>query len=86
MIAAPPPTSKIIKCTVSFMLAATCLTQAEPTVPDPATMKEIRARTIERTDYLFIESGGFGPRNQPGWKSPWLVLQRKQAIAMKEPS
>jgi hypothetical protein len=36
----------------------------------------IEPRTIEGKDYLFLESGGFSTRNQPGWKSPWLVLEK----------
>jgi hypothetical protein len=36
----------------------------------------IEPRTIEGKDYLFLESGGFSARNQTGWKSPWLVLEK----------
>jgi len=28
-------------------------------------------------DYLLIETGGFTAQPKPGWKSPWLVLQRQ---------
>jgi len=33
-------------------------------------------KTIEGTEYLFIESGGFGARNKPDWKSKLYVLKR----------
>lgn len=36
----------------------------------------ITPRTIEGTDYLFIESGGFSPKNPAGWTSPLMVLKR----------
>ena len=36
----------------------------------------ITPRTIEDADYLFIESGGFGPKNPAGWTSPLMVLKR----------
>ena len=32
--------------------------------------------TLEGTDYLFVEAGGFSTRNQPGWKSKLYVLKR----------
>lgn len=37
------------------------------------------AKTIDGTDYLFVEAGNFhGPTNIPiGWKSPWSVMKRK---------
>jgi hypothetical protein len=33
-------------------------------------------KTVGGTDYLFIEAGGFGPKNLLGWKTPWLVLKK----------
>ncbi|MFN5580249.1 MAG: hypothetical protein ACK49X_11635, partial [Akkermansiaceae bacterium] len=33
-------------------------------------------KTVGGTDYLFIEAGGFGPKNPLGWKTPWLVLKK----------
>lgn len=36
----------------------------------------MRVETIDGTEYLFIESGGFSERHKPGWKSSWLVLAR----------
>ena len=33
-------------------------------------------KTIAGADYLFIEVGGFGTRNKPGWKPHFLVLSR----------
>jgi len=37
---------------------------------------EITPESINGTDYLFIESGGFGPKNPAGWQSPLMVLKR----------
>jgi Family of unknown function (DUF6288) len=33
-------------------------------------------KDIGGSTYLFIEAGGFGGRNQPGWASPWFVMKR----------
>jgi hypothetical protein len=33
-------------------------------------------KDIGGTTYLFIEAGGFGGRNKPGWDSPWFVMKR----------
>jgi hypothetical protein len=33
-------------------------------------------KDIGGTTYLFIEGGGFGGRNKPGWTSPWFVMKR----------
>jgi hypothetical protein len=33
-------------------------------------------KDIGGTTYLFIESGGFGGRNKPGWTSAWFVMKR----------
>ena len=38
---------------------------------------KLELRVIDGENYLFIESGGFSPRNPPGWTTPWLVLTRK---------
>lgn len=37
---------------------------------------KITPQTIEGTDFLFIESGGFGAKNTAGWTSPLMVLKR----------
>ncbi len=36
----------------------------------------MRAGAVDGVDYLFIEAGGFGEKNPPGWTSPWVVLKR----------
>jgi hypothetical protein len=36
---------------------------------------KIVPRTLAGDLYLFIESGGFGTRNKPGWKSKWYVMK-----------
>ncbi len=37
---------------------------------------KMRAKTIDGTDYLFLESGGFSPKNPRGWKSTITVLKK----------
>ena len=37
---------------------------------------KMRLKTLDGQDYLFVETGGFGTRNKPGWKSQLLVLAR----------
>jgi Family of unknown function (DUF6288) len=37
---------------------------------------KMQIQEIGGTEYLFIEAGGFGTRNKPGWKSSLLVLKR----------
>jgi hypothetical protein len=37
----------------------------------------ITPKTIDGTDYLFIESGGFSDRQKSGWQSPWSVLRKQ---------
>ncbi len=37
---------------------------------------KMRLKTLDGQDYLFVEAGGFGTRNKPGWKSQVLVLAR----------
>jgi len=34
-------------------------------------------KTIEGTEYLFVESGGFHPKHGPEWKCPVYVMERK---------
>ena len=34
-------------------------------------------KTVDGTDYLFIEAGGFNTRHKPGWTPSWYVLTRK---------
>ena len=36
---------------------------------------KITPRTIAGNLYLFIEAGGFGTRNKPGWKPKWYVMK-----------
>ena len=36
----------------------------------------ITPKAIDGADYLFIETGGFSPRNPAGWTSPLMVLKR----------
>ncbi|MFP6893712.1 MAG: hypothetical protein VCA18_08175, partial [Opitutales bacterium] len=37
---------------------------------------KMKTKNLEGKDYLFVETGGFGTRNKPGWKSQLLVLAR----------
>jgi hypothetical protein len=37
---------------------------------------KMKTKNLEGKDYLFVETGGFGTRNKPGWKSQLLVLTR----------
>jgi hypothetical protein len=37
---------------------------------------KITAESINGSDYLFIECGGFGPKNPAGWQCPLMVLKR----------
>jgi hypothetical protein len=37
---------------------------------------KMQLRKLDGQDYLFVETGGFGTRNKPGWKSQLLVLAR----------
>ena len=37
---------------------------------------KISPESIEGTDYLFIEAGGFGPKNPAGWQPQLMVLKR----------
>jgi hypothetical protein len=37
---------------------------------------KIISKSINNTDYLFIEAGGFSPKNPPAWKCPYMVLKR----------
>jgi hypothetical protein len=43
----------------------------------PLQALKMTLRTINSTDYLFIESGGFSDKNPVGWKSSWVVMKRK---------
>ena len=38
---------------------------------------KMKVQNIQGKDYLFVEVGGFGTRNKPGWKSQLLVLEKK---------
>ena len=37
---------------------------------------KMTVKTIDGSDYLFVEAGGFSTRNKPGWTCPWCVLIR----------
>ena len=41
------------------------------------TAHKITTQTIDGTDYLLIEAGGFSPKKPAGWKSPLLILQKQ---------
>ena len=34
------------------------------------------SKTIDASDYLFVEAGGFAFKIAPGWKSEWFVMKR----------
>lgn len=38
---------------------------------------QMKLAEINGTDFLFIEAGGFGTRQKPEWRSPWLVLTKQ---------
>ena len=40
------------------------------------TAHTITAKTIDGTDYLLIEAGGFSLKNPTGWNSPLIVMKR----------
>jgi hypothetical protein len=42
----------------------------------PLQALKMTLRTINSTDYLFIESGGFSDKNPVGWKSSLIVMKR----------
>jgi len=44
---------------------------------DRSQALKITPQTIGGTDFLFIEAGGFGPKNPAGWQSQLMVLKRK---------
>jgi len=37
---------------------------------------QMKTKTIDNEDYLFIEAGGFSTRNPVGWQSKWYVMKR----------
>jgi len=37
---------------------------------------KITPKTMDGTDYLFVEAGGFSEKNPPTWQCPLMVLQR----------
>jgi hypothetical protein len=43
---------------------------------DHSQALKITPRSIHNSDYLFIESGGFGPKNPATWQCPLMVLKR----------
>jgi len=42
-----------------------------------STALKITPKSIGGTDYLFIEAGGFGPKNPAGWQSPLIVMKQQ---------
>jgi hypothetical protein len=38
---------------------------------------KMNIKTIDGSDYLFVEAGGFSTRIKPGWKSQLIVMKRK---------
>jgi hypothetical protein len=38
---------------------------------------KMEIRTINGSDYLLIETGGFNAKHPAGWKSAWYVMKRK---------
>ena len=43
---------------------------------DRSQALRITPKTIGGTDHLFIEAGGFGPKNPAGWRTPLMVMRR----------
>jgi hypothetical protein len=43
---------------------------------DNGQVLEMRAKTIDGKEYLFIEEGGFDEKNGPDWKCRWIVFSR----------
>jgi len=37
---------------------------------------KMTVKTIDGSDYLFIEAGGFSQKNPVGWKPPLYVMKR----------
>lgn len=44
---------------------------------DRSQALKMTPKTIEGSDYLFIELGGFSPENPSGWKGQLMVMKRK---------
>jgi len=38
---------------------------------------KMTVKTIDGSDYLFVEAGGFSTRNPLGWQPPWYVMKRQ---------
>ncbi len=34
-------------------------------------------KSIDGTDTLFVEAGGFSTKHPAGWQSPWVVMKRR---------
>ena len=43
---------------------------------DQNTAHKITSLSVDGSDTLFVEAGGFSPKNPPGWKSQLMVLKR----------
>ena len=37
---------------------------------------KMEVKKVGKTDFLFVESGGFSKRNKPEWRSKWYVLEK----------
>ena len=37
---------------------------------------KMEVRKVDAAEFLFVESGGFSPRNKPDWKPKWYVMKR----------
>jgi hypothetical protein len=44
---------------------------------DRSQALKMATKDIDGVDYLFVEAGGFGPKNPVGWKARLMVLKRK---------
>ena len=44
---------------------------------DRCQVLRMEIRSVVGKECLFVESGGFSERNQPGWSTSWLAFGRK---------
>ncbi|MFN5001656.1 MAG: hypothetical protein ACK5GK_10695, partial [Akkermansiaceae bacterium] len=42
----------------------------------PLQALKVTPKTMDGSDYLLIEAGGFSDKNPTGWKSPLIVMKR----------
>lgn len=45
---------------------------------DNSQVLEMRVKTFDGKEYLFIEEGGFDEKNGPDWKCRWIVFRRSE--------